>query len=86
MKSLQELQILIQKELNIINFPIEPQNLYDPIRYVLDIGGKRMRPILTLMAHQLFNPDIEKSLKAAAIEIFHNFTLLHDDIMDEISL
>ena len=50
MKSLQELQILIQKELNTINFPIEPKNLYDPIKYILDIGGKRMRPILTLMA------------------------------------
>ena len=84
MKSLQELQILIQKELNTISFPVEPNNLYDPIKYVLDIGGKRIRPILTLMAHQLFNSDIEKSLKAAiAIEIFHNFTLLHDDIMDE---
>ena len=87
MKTLQELQILIQKELNTINFPIEPKNLYDPIKYVLDIGGKRMRPILTLMAHQLFNLDIEKSVKAAvAIEIFHNFTLLHDDIMDEAPL
>ena len=87
MKNLQELQILIQKELNTINFPIEPKNLYDPIKYVLDIGGKRMRPILTLMAHQLFNNDIEKSLKAAvAIEIFHNFTLLHDDIMDDAPL
>ena len=87
MKSLQELQILIQKELNTINFPVAPKNLYDPIKYILDIGGKRMRPILTLMAHQLFNSDIEKSLKAAvAIEIFHNFTLLHDDIMDEAPL
>ena len=87
MKTLQELQTLIQKELNTINFPIEPKNLYDPIKYVLDIGGKRMRPILTLMAHQLFNSDIEKSVKAAvAIEIFHNFTLLHDDIMDDAPL
>ena len=84
MKSLEELYILIQKELNTINLPVEPKNLYDPIKYVLDIGGKRMRPILTLMAHQLFSFDIERSIKAAvAIEIFHNFTLLHDDIMDE---
>ena len=66
---------------------VDPKNLYDPIKYILDIGGKRMRPILTLMGHQLFNSDIEKSLKAAvAIEIFHNFTLLHDDIMDEAPL
>ena len=88
MKTLQELQILIQKELNTINFPIEPKNLYDPIKYVLDIGGKRMRPILTLINHQLFNSDIERSIKAAVsvIEIFHNFTLLHDDIMDEAPL
>ena len=87
MKSLQELQNLIQKELHTINFPVEPKNLYDPIKYVLDIGGKRMRPILTLMTHQLFNSDIEKSLKAAVrIEIFHNFTLLHDDIMDDVPI
>ena len=87
MKTLQELQILIKKELNTINFPNKPKNLYDPIKYVLDIGGKRMRPILTLMAHQLFNSEIEKSVKAAvAIEVFHNFTLLHDDIMDEAPL
>lgn len=84
MKPFQELQLLIEKELKTINFPTEPKNLYNPIKYVLDIGGKRMRPILTLMAHQLFNSDIEKSVKAAiAIEVFHNFTLLHDDIMDE---
>ncbi|MAO71416.1 MAG: isoprenyl synthetase [Flavobacteriales bacterium] len=87
MKSIQELQLLIQEELKTIYFPANPKNLYDPIKYVMGIGGKRIRPVLTLMAHQIFNSDIEKSVKAAvAIEIFHNFTLLHDDIMDEAPL
>ena len=53
MKSIQELQLLIQKNYIQLSFPVEPKNLYDPIKYVLDIGGKRIRPILTLMAHQL---------------------------------
>ena len=63
MKTLQELQILIQKELNTINFPIEPKNLYDPIKYVLDIGGKRMRPILTLMAINFLTQILRNLLK-----------------------
>ena len=87
MKSIQELQLLIQEELKTIYFPTTPKNLYDPIKYVMGIGGKRIRPVLTLMAHQIFNSDIDKSVKAAvAIEIFHNFTLLNDDIMDEAPL
>ena len=65
-------------------YPSTPKHLYDSIKYVLNIGGKRIRPILMLLSHQLFSDDIEKSLKAAlGIEVFHNFTLLHDDIMDE---
>ena len=87
MRSLQDLHELVEEEIKKINFPTDPENLYSPIKYVLNIGGKRMRPILTLMAHQLFNSDINKSVKPAiAIEIFHNFTLLHDDIMDEAPL
>ncbi len=62
---------------------IEPKNLYLPVSYSLNMGGKRLRPVLVLLAHNLFRNDIEKSLPAAiAIEVFHNFTLLHDDIMD----
>ena len=61
----------------------EPQNLYMPIKYILDLGGKRLRPILTLMTCDLFGAESNKALDAAlAIEVFHNFTLIHDDIMD----
>lgn len=61
----------------------EPQNLYAPIHYILGLGGKRLRPVLTLMAAEIFGADYRKALDAAlAIEIFHNFSLVHDDIMD----
>ena len=61
----------------------EPQNLYAPIQYILGLGGKRLRPVLTLMAAEIFGADFRKALDAAlAIEIFHNFSLVHDDIMD----
>ena len=87
MRTLKDLHELVEEELKAIDFPGDPENLYGPIKYVLNIGGKRMRPILTLMAHQLFNCDVNKSVKPAiAIEMFHNFTLLHDDIMDEAPL
>ncbi|SHF55073.1 geranylgeranyl diphosphate synthase, type II [Mariniphaga anaerophila] len=62
----------------------KPGELYAPIDYSLDVGGKRLRPVLLLMAYNLFSEEIEKALPAAlAIEVFHNFTLLHDDIMDK---
>ena len=65
----------------------EPKNLYEPIDYILQLGGKRMRPILTLMAADIFGGDYKKALPAAlAIEVFHNFTLVHDDIMDDAPL
>lgn len=61
----------------------EPASLYDPINYILSLGGKRLRPILTLMAAEAFDDNYEKALNAAlSIEIFHNFSLIHDDIMD----
>ncbi|MGY0407980.1 MAG: polyprenyl synthetase family protein [Polaribacter sp.] len=61
----------------------EPRNLYEPIDYILQLGGKRVRPMLTLMAADIFSGDFKKALPAAlAIEVFHNFTLVHDDIMD----
>jgi len=64
-----------------------PKNLYEPIQYILSLGGKRIRPILTLMACDVFEKETEKALPAAlAIEIFHNFSLVHDDIMDKASL
>ncbi len=62
----------------------KPEGLFSPITYTLKMGGKRIRPALTLMGYNLFAPDIEKALPAAfAIEVFHNFTLLHDDVMDK---
>jgi len=65
----------------------EPKKLYAPIRYILNLGGKRLRPVLTLMACELFDTSYEKALDAAlAIEIFHNFSLVHDDIMDDAPL
>lgn len=62
----------------------EPQALYEPINYTLESGGKRIRPALVLLACNLFSDDIQKAIKPAiGLEIFHNFTLLHDDIMDQ---
>ncbi len=65
----------------------EPRNLYEPIHYILDLGGKRMRPVLTLMSAEVFDTDYKKALPAAlAVEVFHNFSLVHDDIMDDAPL
>ncbi len=65
----------------------EPANLYRPISYILNLGGKRLRPVLTLMTADIFGADHKKALDAAlAIEVFHNFSLVHDDIMDEAPL
>jgi len=65
----------------------EPKNLYDPISYILSLGGKRLRPVLTLMSTEIFGKDYKKALDAAlAIEVFHNFSLVHDDIMDNAPL
>ncbi len=75
-----------QKEIE--QYPLKkPQHLYAPIHYIAQAGGKRMRPVFMLLAAQLFDNNIEKVLPAAyCIELFHNFTLLHDDIMDEAPL
>ena len=65
----------------------EPTGLYDPIRYILDIGGKRVRPMLTLMSAEIFGASAERAMPAAlAVEVFHNFSLVHDDIMDQAPL
>ncbi|MDO4881223.1 MAG: polyprenyl synthetase family protein [Capnocytophaga sp.] len=64
-----------------------PKNLYDPINYILNVGGKRLRPILTMLSADIFGKDYKQALYAAlAVEIFHNFSLVHDDIMDEAPL
>lgn len=87
MKSIAELRQQIEEEIAAISYPTSPNDLYSPIDYILALGGKRMRPILLLLAHQLYNSNIQSALKAAlAVEVFHNFTLLHDDIMDNAPL
>lgn len=83
MLNINELLEFTNNELKKISFDQEPKKLYAPIKYSLDMGGKRIRPVLCLMATQLFGGDIKDSLKPAlALEVFHNFTLLHDDVMD----
>ncbi len=65
----------------------DPKNLYDPVTYILNLGGKRLRPVLTLIAAELFGADSKQALPAAmAVEVFHNFSLIHDDIMDDAPL
>ena len=67
--------------------PKKPVNLYEPINYILQLGGKRLRPILTLMTAEIFDCDYHKAMDAAlSIEVFHNFSLVHDDIMDDAPL
>ncbi|MCB8999973.1 MAG: polyprenyl synthetase family protein [Bacteroidales bacterium] len=74
---------IIQKEIEGLAIPKEPKKLYDPVRYILGNGGKRLRSCLVLLACDLFGADIRKAIKPAlGIEVFHNFTLLHDDLMD----
>lgn len=73
----------IEKELLALDLPANPANLYEPIRYILTLGGKRIRPLLVLLGSELFGRPATNAMKAAlAVEVFHNFTLLHDDIMD----
>ena len=87
MKDIKELGSIIEKEIHSISYPSDPNLLYDPIAYIMGLKGKRMRPILLLMAHQLFDENLETAISPAlAIEVFHNFTLLHDDIMDNAPL
>lgn len=74
----------VEKWLAEIDYGQSPKNLYDPIRYSMSLGGKRLRPVLCLSTCALFKDDYEQAKSAAmAIEVFHNFTLLHDDVMDK---
>lgn len=88
MYSLDQLQGIIEKGLSSLEFRRDPADLYDPIRYMVSIGGKRIRPLACLISYTLFNDNIDKSIlhPALAIEIFHGFTLIHDDIMDKASI
>ncbi len=76
-----------EEHFNVRHFPIEPSTLYDPAQYILQLGGKRIRPVCVLMGNELFDsikPDSYHA--AAAVELFHNFSLIHDDIMDKAPL
>ena len=87
MRKLEDLQELISDAVDQLTFPVHPAELYEPLSYILSIGGKRMRPALLLMSCDLFGGDINKAMSPAlAIEVFHNFTLMHDDIMDNAPL
>lgn len=87
MYTFDELQTLVQENMNKENFIEEPQKLFEPIDYILEDGGKRLRPVLMLMAINLYKDNIEEFMKPAiGIEIFHNYTLLHDDVMDDAEL
>ncbi len=83
MYTFNELQTQIEKRIDALEFSSPSEGLFEPMKYILSIGGKRLRPILVLMAANLFKKDIESIyLPAIGIEVFHNFTLLHDDVMD----
>ncbi|MDI9309540.1 MAG: polyprenyl synthetase family protein [Limnohabitans sp.] len=87
MHSILQYQEIISKHFSELTISKQPDNLYEPIRYILSLGGKRMRPVLTLMSAEVFDADIFKAINAAtAVEVFHNFSLIHDDIMDDAPL
>jgi geranylgeranyl diphosphate synthase type II len=89
MHSAEFFQQAVEKELEqfVKTLPKEPAGLYDSIRYMLALGGKRIRPVLTLLSCEMFGGDYTKAVSPAiGLEVFHNFTLLHDDIMDKAPL
>lgn len=87
MYTLTEARNLIEKHIQNYSIPDTPTQLYEPVRYVLSLGGKRIRPALVLLACDMFAGAVESAMMPAlAIEVFHNFTLLHDDIMDQSEL
>ncbi|MFV0419623.1 MAG: polyprenyl synthetase family protein [Dysgonomonas sp.] len=74
---------IVNANINKIEYKSEPYSLFEPITYILSLGGKRVRPALVLMSHNLYKDDVDRVIPIAlAIEVFHNFTLLHDDLMD----
>ncbi len=83
MKTADEILIMVNDFLANLSYDRKPASLYDPIRYVLSMGGKRIRPTLMLLAYNLYQENVEKILmNAIALETYHNYTLLHDDLMD----
>jgi geranylgeranyl diphosphate synthase type II len=87
MHSFQELSAQFEERFNVRHFPTHPQTLYDPAQYILGIQGKRIRPVCVYLANELFTPVNKDAYHAgASIELFHNFSLIHDDIMDKAPL
>lgn len=87
MEILKKYDTALQEYLEKVVAQKEPRQLYDPIKYILSLGGKRLRPVLTLMVCDFFGTDFKKAMHAAlAVELFHNFSLIHDDIMDNAPL
>lgn len=83
MLSFNEILQKVENEISQLSFEYPPKSLYDPIEYILSLGGKRIRPALALMACYLYKENIENVINPAlGVEVFHNFTLLHDDLMD----
>ena len=84
MFTITELTEKINRHFEELKFTRQPQGLYAPVSYVLSIGGKRIRPLLMLMAYNLYREDVEHIFpQATGIEVYHNYTLLHDDLMDK---
>ncbi|MGB0199096.1 MAG: polyprenyl synthetase family protein [Flavobacteriaceae bacterium] len=87
MQSIGDYQKLFLAHLESFSLPQTPKRLFEPIGYILDLGGKRIRPVLTLMAAEACGGSVKDALPAAsAVELFHNFSLIHDDIMDAADL
>ena len=87
MNSILNYKEITSKYISLLKIEKTPNELYDPIRYILSLGGKQLRPVLTLFSAEIFGTDYNKALHAAtAIELFHNFSLIHDDIMDDAPL
>lgn len=85
--TLEELSQAIDREIALHSFGERPRSLYEPIRYIMGLGGKRIRPLLTCLSYSMYRKDVDKLIPAAvAVETFHNFTLMHDDIMDNAPL
>lgn len=88
MFSIEEIDSMVEKSIFSLELKGEPEELYNPMEYLISIGGKRVRPKLAIVTYNLFSDNIERSViyPAIALEIFHGFTLIHDDIMDNASI
>ena len=84
MLTVSEIENVVEKSLRSLDWKMQPQELYEPIEYLISIGGKRLRPRLAILCYNLFSDKIDRSIiyPAIGLEVFHGFTLIHDDIMD----